>query len=269
MRKVENLQLEEFKILCEFKKFCNKHGLQYYLEGGTLLGAIRHKGFIPWDDDIDTIMPRKDYEKFIELTKKEQLGNNIFILTRDSGYDFHSPYLKICNTNTIVSEVDHMCGIERFYETGIFIDVFPIDGAGNSTKVISLRYIFMDIIKILERYAWMTEEYVKDLPFLKRIRAKICHFLGTEFWKKWLDKIFMKYEFGKTKYVSQIAWSSKLVYNRTDEYMKQVEVEFEGELFTVPSCYDARLSMMYGDYMKLPPEEERQSKHAIVAYWKD
>lgn len=263
MRKIENLQQEEFKILCKFKDYCKKHNLKYYLEGGTLIGAVRHKGFIPWDDDIDTIMPRQDYNRLIELSKTEPIGENLIVVTRDSGYSFRYPYLKICNSKTILYEGDNK------EESGIFIDVFPIDGANDSPEMIAKQYRFMDAIKVLENYAWMSEEVVAELPFTKKIRAKICKMLGTEFWKKWLDKIFMRYEFGTTNYVSQIAWSTILVYNKTEEYIKQIELEFEGEYFTVPSCYDERLRMMYGDYMTLPSEEKRQSKHSIVAYWKE
>lgn len=263
MREIENLQQEEFKILCQFRDYCEKHNLKYYLEGGTLIGAIRHKGFIPWDDDIDTIMPRQDYERLIELTKTEPIGENLIIVTRDSGYPFRYPYLKICNCKTILYEGDQL------EETGIFIDVFPIDGANNSPKKISVQYKFMDAIKVLENYAWMSEETLSKLPLRKRFRAKICQWLGKDFWRKWLDKIFMRYEFGKTEYVSQIAWSDILVYNKTEEYLKQIQLEFEGEYFTGPSCYDERLTMMYGDYMTLPPEDKRQAKHSIKAYWKE
>ena len=261
MRQVENLQQEEFKILCVFRDYCNEHGLKYFLEGGTLLGAIRHKGFIPWDDDIDTIMPRQDYEQFISLQEKEPIGHGLVVITRDSGIDFHSPYIKICNTKTILFEGG------RREDTGLFIDVFGIDGACNSVPRMKAQYRVMDWIKILETYAWMDD--ISSLPWHKKVRAKMCKTLGTDFWRKWLDKIFMRYEYGTTKYVSQIAWSTLQVFNKTEEYDKQVELEFEGQLFTAPSCYDNRLTQMYGDYMKLPPEDKRQSKHAIVAYWKD
>ncbi|MCI6996807.1 MAG: LicD family protein [Eubacterium sp.] len=263
MRQVENLQEEEFKILCKFKEYCQKHKLTYNLEGGTLIGAVRHKGFIPWDDDIDTIMPRKDYDRFIELTKTEPIGDGLIVVTRDSGEDFHFPFLKICNCNTILVEEG------RVEETGLFIDVFPIDGANDDPEIIKKQYRFMDAIKVLENYAWMTKEEVKSLPALKRVRAYLCKLLGKKFWRNWLDKIFMRYAYGSTKYVSQIAWSTILVYNKTEEYMKQIELEFEGKLFTAPSCYHERLTMMYGNYMQLPPEDKRQGKHTIIAYWKD
>lgn len=263
MRKVEDLQREEFKILLLFRDYCNRHGLKYYIEGGTLLGAVRHKGFIPWDDDIDTIMPRRDYDRLLEFAREEPLGKNIAIITRDSGLDFHSPYAKICNTETILYENG------RREDSGLFIDVFPIDGASDSPRAIARQYRFMDMIKVLENYAWMDEDAVRRLPAHKKLRYLICKGLGTDFWRRWLDRIFMRYEFGTTKYVSQIVWSTRLVYNLTEEYMRQVELEFEGELFTAPSCYGNRLTQMYDDYMELPPKEMREQKHSIIAYWKE
>ena len=263
MREVKNIQEEEFKILCAFKKYCNRFGLKYYLEGGTLLGAVRHKGFIPWDDDIDTIMPRQDYEKLIQLTKKSPINENIEVITRDSGTEFHSPYLKLCNKKTLVKEGENLSS------TGIFIDVFPIDGAANSEKAIKSQYKRNNYLMLFRDYSWMSKNELNKLPLSKRIVARVCSFIGKDYWTNRVDKVFGRYEFGTTKYVSQIAWSSILVYNLTDEYKNQVELEFEGELFTVPSCYDKRLRSMYGDYMKLPPLEERNPKHRIRAYWKD
>jgi len=258
-----DLQGEEFKILCQFKKYCVKHGLKYNLEGGTLLGAVRHKGFIPWDDDIDVIMPRQDYVRFLQLVEKESVGDNLVLVTRDSGLAFRSPYAKLCNSRTIVYEHGEL------QEAGVFIDIFPIDGAANNESIIKCQYIFTDVIKVLEGYARMDEVRRKALPLRKKIRAFICRSLGVDFWRTWLDHIFMRYEYGKTKYVSQIAWSTKLVYNLTEEYDRQVELEFEGEKFACPSCYDNRLRQMYGDYMQMPAEQDRHSKHSIVGFWKD
>lgn len=263
MRKVENIQKEELKILCQFRDYCNNHGLRYYLEGGTLIGAIRHKGFIPWDDDIDTIMPRQDYERLIQLVKEEPIGDDLEVITRDSGKKFRYPYAKICNERTIIAENG------KKEENGIFIDVFPIDGASNKPKNISIRYKYMDMLKVLENYAWMTEEDVKSLSKHKKLRWKICRKIGAEFFRKVLDKIFLKYKCGSTKYVSQICWSTIMVNDETSSYLKQIQVEFEGESFMAPSCYHERLTSMYGNYMQLPPEKERNAKHSIEAWWKE
>lgn len=263
MRKVDNLHEVQVNILRQFKAYCVKYNLKYNLEGGTLLGAVRHKGFIPWDDDIDIIMPRQDYDRFLEFTEKEKIASNLSIITSNSGKEFRSPYIKICHDDTIVYEGD------KKMDTGIFIDVFPMDGAANWEWLIRIRYIFMDMIKVLENYAWMNEQEVANLSFGKKMRAYFCKKIGTEFWGKWLHNIFTRYECGATKYVSQVAWSTLLVFNKSEEYLTQTELEFEGELYTVPSCYDNRLRKMYGDYMKLPPEEEQKSKHEVVAYWKD
>ena len=263
LKEVDNLQQEELKLLCQFKAYCNRFNLRYFLEGGTLLGAVRHKGFIPWDDDIDTIMPRMDYDRFLELTTSIPMGENIKIVTDKSGDGFDFPFIKICNSDTI------LCEGGRVETTGLFIDVFPMDGAPNSELWLKIRYRYMDFIKSLERYSKMPENAVADLSFLRRIKAWVSQKIGREYWKRYLDRFFRKYKCGETKFVSQIAWSDRMVYNLSSEYLQPVELIFEGESFTVPSCYHKRLQFMYDDYMQLPPEDKRNSKHAIKAYWKN
>ena len=127
---LREIQLTELKILSVFSDFCNEHGLIYSLVGGTLLGAVRHKGFIPWDDDIDVGMPRPDYEKFIEMIEAngDLLNENIKVIT-DRGKNAILPYLKIVDKRI---EISPKCNEKS---NNIWIDVFPYDGCPENTQI--------------------------------------------------------------------------------------------------------------------------------------
>lgn len=129
MRKIEIEELRKIllELMDEIHAFCEKHGLKYYLSGGTLIGAIRHKGFIPWDDDIDIHMPRPDYEKFLELFPKE--SENVLLENRLND-KYRYTYAKVCKKNTLVVEHAMDGGVDE----GVFIDVFPLDALGNTEE---------------------------------------------------------------------------------------------------------------------------------------
>ena len=257
----------ELDILLEFKKVCEINDLQFYLCGGTMLGAARHKGFIPWDDDIDICMIRDDYERLIQIyNKNEKLFSSNIELKCFENNTFASPYIKIINNRTKV--IDKNYDLEDV--DSLWIDVLPVDGLPSDEK---------EVVKIYKKTAFwrriMLLSVVKSgvgknifKKIFKPIIAKpIAKIIGRKKCTKELIKIGKKYDVNDSEYVGIVTWglygpSERM---RKSEYLQSVDVEFEGHKFKAMSCWNSYLSNLYGDYMKLPPVEKRIS-HELEVY---
>lgn len=251
---LNELHKVEVEILDEFVRICNKNNLRYWLVGGTLLGAVRHKGFIPWDDDIDIGMPRKDYNKFISLSEKE-LNKKYFIHHIGNDKNFYLNFLKIKKKNTFFDETL----IENIdTKKNIFIDIFPYDEVESpcSKFFIIKNYIYKNLtplafykIKILDK---------------SKLRRPWLRFLVLPFSYKSILKFQRKIEISENKKINcEYITSYSGAYNFKKETLPKNKVyplkkiEFEGRMFNVPNDYDYYLSNIYGDYMKLPPVDKR------------
>ncbi len=256
---LKEIQFAEFKILEEFDRICNDNNLRYSLAGGTLLGAVRHKGFVPWDDDIDVCMPRPDYEKFKKIFKNEQ-----FYLSDDKGKYSIYPFLKMMDKSIEVQEV----GFNEV--SNLWIDVFPIDGLPSENKKLKKIYkksslyrkiIVFDKWKNLNVYGG---KHNKLIAFLIKIYVKTY---GVKRAIKNSIRLALKHDYKKSDYVGAITWGCYGVGERMlkSEYEQFTEMEFEGKKFSVMGCWDSYLRGIYGDYMKLPPEDKRIT-HGIKAF---
>lgn len=251
---LRRLQLTELEILKEAARICEQNKLQYFLYWGTLLGAIRHKGFIPWDDDIDIAMPRKDYEQFLDLCK-DHLDPKYYLHCNDTDPLYWLPFAKIREINTVFDEeITARLNIPR----GIFIDIYPLDNANRQAsllqKVQANAVNRLGILILLRRGISLEviSSKMKLVYFITRMFP--LHFLsklqqGIMSWNKNDDAPYF------------IVWDTKTDYiKRTmlkDKYLPAVRVEFEGEIFDAPGDWDHILSNLYNDYMQLPPEDER------------
>jgi lipopolysaccharide cholinephosphotransferase len=254
--KTRNLQLKILDIMRILHEVCVRHNIEYYMISGTLLGAVRHKGFIPWDDDMDIGIPRKDYEKLISLPLTEW-PENIEIKTPYNSNDLVFPYSKIMDKTTTIVE-DRLDGIVE----GVYIDIFPLDGAGNSFPYARYRYFIFDY-KI--RLLYNNQDYGKKKHPIKRIFQLYAKSKNTKKLYQSLEKSMRKVEFSKSKIIGNYssAWRFKEFFERKN-FEGQIFYKFEGlDLYGPKNAHDY-LTKVYGDYLILPPKAKRKSHHKFL-----
>ena len=261
----DEIKERELSILLLFQEFCQNQGLRFYLAGGTLLGAIRHHGFIPWDDDIDVCMPRKDYEKFIEIYSNEE--QEYCLRTKKLG-NFIAPFAKLVDPNTYIDlqySSDDM-------NSHLWIDIFPVDGLPESIDDVKKIYRRCDFYRriFLLANAKLGEGKSTFHKYSKYILKPIALIYGKKRCAENIERIALKYAYEKCKYVGAITWGLYGAGERMlkSEFEKTVMVEFEGHQFSAFSCWDSYLKGLYGNYMELPPVEKRQS-HDMKVYVKE
>ena len=237
LKEIQNLELE---ILKRFRDFCNKNDLTYYLAYGTLLGAIRHKGFVPWDDDVDVFMPYEDYKKMLGLWPQE--GRYILGEWRkDNNYLWNFAKIMDCNT----------CLLHTGYPMqacmGLYIDIFPLTGCAEGESGENFLEKNMKMNKDWECFYSVNTLLGCEEPDIREgiIKHRYCS------------------DFKKAKIVGDGIFSW---YVRREVFDDVVEVEFEGELFAAPKGYDEFLKVKYGNYMEMPPESKRWA-HMFETYY--
>ena len=258
---LEELQNEELKIAIEIDKYCNEHDIKYFLSSGSLLGAIRHHGFIPWDDDMDMYMARDDYDKFCNTFSHDQL-----IIKYCENGTLHAPFAKVCNPNILVES--EALGDED--NSLLWVDIFPIDGAAKTKDEQNKRF---------KKVAFWTKLLMANrtpfYPAKNPIKNFIKH-LVYYFYKKFLTRNqIIKISKRISNFLRQIpTFSTGFITNTLwpavypAEILKEREkYDFNGYKFYSFKMYDLYLSTAYGDYMTLPPEDKRELHH-LKAYFK-
>ena len=256
---LDELKAIQLDLLRKTAEFCEKNDITYYLCGGTLLGAVRHQGYIPWDDDIDISMPRPDYDRFISLFNQPDNYYKVIDMYHDKKYGF--PFAKVHDTRTFIDELQY--AKDHF---GVYIDIFPIDGVGEDEQV----------FRILR---WRKLLHTKKANYYQRtISKKIINTFGklvllpfsAHQILKMMDKEARKYPYGSTPRAGIIInpYGTREIVNKSI-FDKTIFMKFEDREYKVPENYDAWLSSIYGDYMQFPPVERRISPHVFKAWWKD
>lgn len=252
---LDKLHKTELEILDVIIKICKDNDLTYYLAGGSVLGAIRHKGIIPWDDDIDIMMYREDLLKFEQICK-EQLPKGYFYQSSNTDPHYHHIFSKIRKNGTIFIEKGNE---ESQQHNGVFVDIFPLDCAKKERGIQRYQAIVSNKIeKILKVQDGLLNGNIKDKILLhilnrdtlKRIRQKVLSFYNT-------DKNKYYVNFGSQYGVIKQTMPKSL-------YYPPVEALFEGRMCNIPNDYDAFLKRLYGEsYMELPPLEKRVTHNPI------
>ena len=259
--KLHNCQLI---IAREIKRLCDKHNIKYFIIAGTLLGAIRHGGFIPWDDDMDVGMLREDYEKFLKVAKTE-LGEDFFLQTPETDKNYGLPFAKILLNGTRLVEATAGSNAKK----GIFVDVFPFDVApeneADRENHNKKTYFYKRLLLAKLNYnVCAKNDYVKRAVYfvLKIMSAFYSH-------DKLVNKLeseITRYNNSKTEDIVNIggAYGYKKETIKADWVRDTVEIPFEDMTISAPVDYIKYLETFYGDYMTPPPEDKRYNRHSIT-----
>ena len=264
---IEQLRKIQLEILKEVIIFCNNNDIEYFITGGTLLGAVRHGGYIPWDDDIDLAIPRKDYERFITSFNNGRT-DRLRVLSIDKDKFYPYVFAKVLDTNTTIEEDN-----DFNYQISVYVDVFPLDNLTDDMKYTLVLYYK---IKFYNRllYIKVANEY-KKLNIFKSFTLKIIKFLlsNIEYYDiiSKIDKVSSKYiNNDNSKYVgvmSLLKYGKGEIVER-EIFSKSVILSFENISVKAPIGYDNYLSKLYGNYMELPPIDKRVSHHKFKAWFK-
>lgn len=249
-----------FELLKIFDKICRDNNLVYMLSGGTLLGAIRHKGFIPWDDDIDVMMPRADYDRLLRL--KLELSESIELCECSLQEDYFYPFAKLCNMTTKLYFPHH---IEE-KSIGIFLDIFPIEGLPDSSLKRNVYFKRMKTLNALRNSA-VRKEFLENEKFKgvkKAVVMPVAKKVGANEWALRMNRAAKKYSFDGRNYraVTMITHYGSRECMPAEVFDSVVEVDFESIITYAPVGYDTYLTNLYGDYMQLPPEDKRVTDHS-------
>ncbi len=266
---MEKLQLSEIKqielsILKYFDTFCRENDISYFLSNGTLLGAIKYKGFILWDDDIDLLVPRKDYDRLISLLNSD---GKFKLLCRENDGNFVFPYSKLCDTNTIITQQTNLDG----YTCGVHIDIFPLDFWNDDIKNLNKETVKLQ--KLISLFGLSISRFVKGRNLFRSIVKTLLiiftHIVGKDYYLKQINDKIELLSCNHSELCGCIVWP---VYGEkeiltTEIFSEKIEVEFEGDFFYAPIGYDKYLRSLYGDYEQDPPLDRQKSHHSFSAYY--
>ena len=259
---VEDLKRIQLEILDYLHAFCMKNNIKYWIDSGTLLGAVRHKGYIPWDDDIDVGMLREDYDRFLKEFNESNERYKCYSI--ENNPDFLYPFAKVLDTDTILYEPD-----EKGEKLSVNIDVFPYDRAPEDAKALAKMYKRRNKLQKMRR---LSTHHVHEGGRLRRILIAIISlpfklFPKGHFEKK-IVKNALKYRDANTSQIGDFTCREIISVNRS-VFDSFVDLDFEGRKYKAPVGYDTWLKAFYGDYMQLPPEDKRVSEHNFKAFYKE
>ena len=266
LKLLQEIELENLRMLMEI---CEKNHLRYYLIGGSLLGAMRHRGFIPWDDDIDVGLPRPDYNRFVQIAK-DYLPAHMDIKTMTSDPNYKCYFTRLINNKKKIYW-DHG---QYTAVIGVWMDVFPLDGLPKNRLLRKLQVFRVKLNKALYKFTQI--DYVTtnrtNRPLSERVLirfAQLTHIgklMDADRRLKKLDRALQRYDYDTSAY----AWNFSGCYGKR-EIVPHIQLggsrtaEFEGMQVSIPEAAEDYLTSIYGDYMKLPPEDQRRSHEVRFA----
>ena len=261
---LKELKKLQVKILDDVNLFCKENKIRYWIDCGTLLGAEKYKGYIPWDDDIDIGMLRDDYDKFLKLYNKKNKRYKLMASELDKDYYFQ--FGKVVDTKTVLYEPDEETGIKG----AVYIDVFVYDNAPDDDDKLKEMYDKRDYYNKFRIAQLFPNNYDKS-SFKKKLMRFFLNiylkFLPKNYYTKKCIENSKRYMNEKTKRVGNFT-SAKRMTGDKEIFKSFIEIEFEKKKYPAPVGYKDWLKAFYGDYKKDPPKEKQVSLHKFVAYYK-
>ncbi len=258
--KIQERGLEMLKFVDEV---CRRENLTYWLSGGTLLGAVRHKGFIPWDDDVDLMMPRPDYEKLVAAA--ERLSTERYILAHPRLQDDYAmSWMRVYDLGTQV----RLSKVISLGPGNLFVDIFPVDALPTNKLLSDLHFRRARLRYILLKSSRRTGVWPNErLKLLKKILTRITHLVPSNRYARRLDRFCNRGDFNKARYAGCCVITHYGNRERMPKsiYESTVRLPFCDGKFPAPVGWDTYLRNLYGDYMQLPPENQRVSQHYLRA----
>ena len=260
---LQEIKQIELNLLKKFDSFCRENHIRYFLSNGTLLGAIKYKGFIPWDDDIDVFVPREDYNKIVTIFNDDN-SYKLYAFERDCKYRF--PFAKLCDLSTKKEEKNTDNGVVL----GIDIDIFPLDAwsddlnkAKREAKIINKKMHLLRLTKLVK-----SDSLNPIKRTIKRIVMIALKVIGSKFFVKSIINISKKNDGSENLYLGCKSWC---IYGEreilpAEVFCNVIEVEFEGHMFPAPEGYDVYLKSLYGNYRLDPPTEKQKTHHFFLIY---
>ena len=245
-------------LLIHFRDFCQENNIRFYLSNGTLLGAVKYGGFIPWDDDVDVFVPRGDYDRLLKIYQNTD-RYQLFSPDREPAYRY--PFAKLCDMTTLKVEAN----VDNGVQLGLDVDIFPLDTCSGHI----LKFNVMTRIKAYLLGCSLSKFVsVEGKPFYKRCIIGCCRVLGFGFFHRRLLGLVRKESLRGKGYMGCLMWP---IYGEreiipAEVFSEAVEVEFEGERFPAPAGYDTYLRSVYGEYEIDPPLEKQKSHHQYRAF---
>ena len=258
-KELADLKAKELDILVKFDRMCKENNLRYFITAGTLLGAVRHKGFIPWDDDIDVVMLRKDFNRLNRVCSKA-LPEGLFLQDKknDKGYPFHFDKIRLDNTEVIDPFLE---GVNM--HKGIYIDVFPVDKCPENNKLAQFMFKWVSTTS----YALIAKQNKDfDFDYTKKSARMLYHFMikmprgFVIAMRDFVVGIFNVFCSGKKLCTVSGAHGFPRETYKSEWFEEKIMLPFESGEYPAPKGYDSLLTNMYGDYMK-PPEDDEKSGH--------
>lgn len=260
LQEIREIELELFE---KFHSFCVDNDIRYFMTNGTLLGALRYKGFIPWDDDIDVLLPREDYNKLISLFPD---SDRCCLVCHEKNHAYRFPFAKLCDMSTLKIEGGYDNGVEL----GVDIDVFPLDAWDNdllqAKQEVKRQQRNMFCLALTKVKKPESRHPVKRM--VKGILMAFCKLRGSTYYVEQIMKEANKPEQKGSAYMGIKSWC---IYGERDivpaeAFADVIQLEFEGKMFYAPVGYDTFMTSLYGDYMPEPPAEKRKTHHSFKAY---